>query len=181
MGVMNCEAKGQHQTGIWPALVEGFDPNQVFVLSGPYPSQDHYGGIMVAHPVPPGATVIAKPIIPGLPELQNMSVPVPYPMMPEQLKQSFAPQMMVWTNRVLQGTKVAGTGVAAGTKIVGDTVVKSGKNIGTGVVQSSDTLSSGNVVGATAAVGAGVVNTIHGLGTRALEGTKVVGDTVKWK
>ena len=62
---------------------------------------------MVAHPVPPGATVIAKPIIPGLPELQNMSVPVPYPMMPEQLKQSFAPQMMVWTNSPLRQPELA--------------------------------------------------------------------------
>ena len=31
---MNCEVKGQHQTGIWPAPVQGFGPNQVFVLSG---------------------------------------------------------------------------------------------------------------------------------------------------
>lgn len=95
---MNCEVKGQHQTGIWrigrPAPVQGFGPNQVFVLSGPYPSQDHCCGVMVAHPVPPGATVIAKPIIPGLTGQQNMPVPVRYQMMPKQLKQSFAPKMM---------------------------------------------------------------------------------------
>ena len=62
---------------------------------------------MIAHPVPPGATVIAKPIIPGLPEQQKMSVPVPYPMMPEQLKQSFAPKMMVWTNHPLRQPELA--------------------------------------------------------------------------
>ena len=61
---------------------------------------------MVAHPVPPGATVIAKPIIPGLPGQQNMPVPVPYQMMPEQLKQSFAPKMMVWTNHHPEGQLV---------------------------------------------------------------------------
>merc|ERR1712025_1430645 len=102
MGVMNCEVKGQHhQTGIWPpafaAPVQGFGHNQVFILSGPYPSQDHCCGIMVAHPVPPGATVIAKPIVPGLQAgpHQSMPVPVPYQMMPEHVKNSFAPKMMV--------------------------------------------------------------------------------------
>ena len=39
-------------------------------------------------------------------------------------------------------------------------------------------VSFGDVVGATAAVDAGVVNTTHWLGFGALEGTKVLGDTV---
>jgi len=102
---MNGEVKGQHQTGIWPNPVQGFPPNQVFVLSGPYPSQDHCCGIMIAHPVPPGATVIAKPIIPGVSHTHahNMPVPVPYQIMPEHVKNSFAPKMMVWNNHHPEG------------------------------------------------------------------------------
>ena len=62
---------------------------------------------MVAHPVPPGATVIAKPIIPGSGLQQNnMPVPVPYQMMPDHVKQSFAPKMMVWTNHHPEGQLV---------------------------------------------------------------------------
>ena len=60
---------------------------------------------MIAHPVPPGATVMAKPIIPGVSHTHahNMPVPVPYQIMPEHVKNSFAPKMMVWNNHHPEG------------------------------------------------------------------------------
>ena len=66
---------------------------------GPYPSQDHCCGVMIARPIPPGATVIAKPIIPGVVGVPNKSyVPlqVPDQIMPPHIKNSFAPRVMVW-------------------------------------------------------------------------------------
>merc|ERR1712079_827807 len=88
MGVMNCEVKEQHQPGIQFNFVRGFPSNQVFVLSGPFPSQN---GQWIAHPVPFGATVIATPI-----------TSEPLHKMPVYLPQ----KMTVWNNAHPKGQSV---------------------------------------------------------------------------
>ena len=71
------------------------------LLIGPYPSQDHRCGVMVARPIPPGATVIAKPVIPGL--HQSMPLQVPDQIIPDQVRNSFAPKVMVWNSHHPEG------------------------------------------------------------------------------
>ena len=51
---------------------------------------------MIARPIPPGATVIAKPIIPGCANTSHIPLQVPDQIMPMHIKNSFAPRVMVW-------------------------------------------------------------------------------------
>ena len=55
---------------------------------------------MIARPIPPGATVIAKPVVPGIPAVrshaQQQALPIPDQIVPDNVKNSFAPKVMVW-------------------------------------------------------------------------------------
>lgn len=59
---------------------------------------------MIARPVPPGSTVIAKPIIPGV--QPQFPLHVPDQIMPENVKNSLAPKVMVWNSLHPQGQLV---------------------------------------------------------------------------
>lgn len=63
---------------------------------------------MIARPVPPGATVIAKPIIPGSNANVSNKAPlqVPDQIMPDHVKNSFAPKVMVWNTHFPEGQLV---------------------------------------------------------------------------
>ena len=59
---------------------------------------------MIAHPIPPGATVIAKPIVPGA--QQRFPLSVPDQIIPDHVKHSFAPKVMVWNTLHPEGQLV---------------------------------------------------------------------------
>jgi len=60
---------------------------------------------MIARPVPPGATVIAKPIVPGQ-HSDPLPLQIPHQIIPEDLKKSNAPKAMVWTTHHPEGQLV---------------------------------------------------------------------------
>lgn len=59
---------------------------------------------MIARPVPPGATVIAKPLVPG--HSDPTPLQIPQQIIPEHLKKSNFPKAMVWTPQHPEGKLV---------------------------------------------------------------------------
>ena len=74
-------------------------------MIGPYPAEGNKCGVMIARPVPPGATVIAKPIVPGQ-HSDPLPLQIPHQIIPEDLKKSNAPKAMVWTTHHPEGQLV---------------------------------------------------------------------------
>ena len=74
-------------------------------MTGPYPAEGNKCGVMIARPVPPGATVIAKPIVPGQ-HSDPLPLQIPHQIIPEDLKKSNAPKAMVWTTHHPEGQLV---------------------------------------------------------------------------
>lgn len=79
-------------------------------MIGPYPSQDHKCGVMIAKPIPPGSTVIAKPVIPGKPSTAgstSLPLSIPSQFLPSAANaNTFAPKAMIWNNQFPDGQLV---------------------------------------------------------------------------